>query len=59
VYSLTTTSQKKVTQIFRGRYGDNIKGHSILYNARYHGQCYEVDNQEGQGPEGLDKVVSG
>ena len=42
----------------QGNIQDNKEDHSNLDNAVYHEQCYAVDNQRHQGPEGPDKVIS-
>ena len=55
----TKISQKKMLRKLQGSIQDNKEDHSNLDNAVYHEQCYAVDNQQHQGPEGPDKVISG
>ena len=54
-----TMLSQKVLQKLQGSIQDNKEDHSSLDNAVYHEQCYAVDNQRCQGPEGPDKVISG
>ena len=54
-----TTLSQKVLRKLQGSIQDNKEDHSKLDNAVYREQCYAVDNQRHQGPEGPDKVISG